>query len=1044
MNYILVSHCSFNGNSGIHAFHIAEELHRLGFDCVVSVPEAPESVYHVGAPSFKVVHYGNENWTHVFDDQRGADIVHAFTPRQHVRNETLRLVDHFQCPYVVHLEDNEEEILRSALNVESIQHLYDVPIQHLERIVPVWRIWPPFYRSFLEQAFGVTALIEDLLTFNFGNVPELVFWPGFDNAFANEVKIEQARRSASLPVEKKLLLYAGAVHHANKHEVESLLLATLALRARGYDVQLVKTGRDHESIVSDFANAHQGLVLDLGFVDRNLLPMLVQSADVLVQPGQAGAFNDYRFPSKLPEYLVSGRPVVLPASNIGAHLADGRDALILKEDHYAAIADAVSRLLDQPDLARSIGRHGRAFALEKLSWSGNVKQIADWMVALPSATSSMRKKTLPATGPARKEAPRLIAFYLPQFHTIPENDDWWGKGFTEWTNVLPAQPCFSGHEQPRLPGELGAYDLRNPGVMTAQAALAKAYGVSGFCFYHYWFDGRRLLEDPVDGFLSSGEPDFPFCLCWANENWTRRWDGMDAEILIAQGYKDDWAPRFFRDALPYLKDQRYITVDGEPILLIYRIDLIPDAADVIRAWKAMAVAEGLKGLHVAGVQFIGMASDTPVRLGADATVEFPPHLGPSERTLIKPSAMPDMRRDFEGYVEDYVAAAKHYIRKPPPPVRYYRGIIPSWDNTARRKNRSHIYVNASPEVYEMWLKYLLDYAVFAPGGQPFVFINAWNEWAEGAYLEPDKRYGRAYLEATHRALRGYTPIPMPLPGQSTVPSAQVDDAATHRKAITWGKSPALHFCDRSFVERVIKLYHLKNPATDKLSYATVRDYCDSWDHLQPLACHGDLKNVQRPWLIKTILSRVPLGGKLLEIGGGEPVVAATLARLGYDVTIVDPYDGTGNGPKEYERYRAEFPEVRLVRQYLRPGIAELATGIGTYDAIYSVSVLEHVPVANLRAQVFPAIRMYMKPGGLSIHAVDFVRKGNGAEEHLALLKTVAACSDIGEEEVARVIRNMDEDIETYYLSAEAHNAWRMGQTYDEFPMRVCVSMQCVV
>ncbi len=215
---------------------------------------------------------------------------------------------------------------------------------------------------------------------------------------------------------------------------------------------------------------------------------------------------------------------------------------------------------------------------------------------------------------------------------------------------------------------------------------------------------------------------------------------------------------------------------------------------------------------------------------------------------------------------------------------------------------------------------------------------------------------------------------------------------------------------------------------------------DSWDYLNPLSRHGDLKNVQRPWALKAVLSQVPPGGKLLEFGGGQPLIAATLARMGYDVTIVDPYDGTGNGPTEYERYVKEFPEVRLIRERFQPKMAELIGEEGSFDAVYSISVIEHIPFPMLK-NVFAAMRIYLRPTGLSIHAIDYIRKGNGNDEHREMLRDMTKLSGISEDEVHQMLHRMDEDIETYYLSAEAHNAWRMGLTYDEFPMRVCVSLQ---
>ena len=351
------------------------------------------------------------------------------------------------------------------------------------------------------------------------------------------------------------------------------------------------------------------------------------------------------------------------------------------------------------------------------------------------------------------DAVRLIAFFLPQFHPIPENDRWWGKGFTEWTNVTRARPNFVGHQQPHLPADLGFYDLRLAETRQAQADLARDYGIHGFCYYYYWFGGKRLLNRPLDEILASGRPEFPFCICWANESWSRRWDGRESDILIAQQHSETDDLAFIRHLLPLLRDPRYIRIHGRPLILVYRIELFPDPARTAEVWREYCLRAGLGEIFLACVQSFGLAAD-PRDFGFDAVVEFPPH-DLSVPVDLKP---PMENPDFTGHVYDYRATAECFMRRPLPEHRFFRTAMPSWDNTARRQDAGAIFLGSTPQLYEQWLSILIEQTrVLNPPGERFVFINAWNEWAEGNHLEPDLRYGHGYLEATRAALGGLIP-----------------------------------------------------------------------------------------------------------------------------------------------------------------------------------------------------------------------------------------------------------------------------------------------
>lgn len=360
---------------------------------------------------------------------------------------------------------------------------------------------------------------------------------------------------------------------------------------------------------------------------------------------------------------------------------------------------------------------------------------------------------------------RLIAFYLPQYYPIPENDQWWGKGFTEWTNVTKARPQFPGHYQPHLPGDLGFYDLRLPEARIAQAELARAYGIHGFCYYFYWFSGKRLLERPFNEVLTTGEPDFPFCLCWANHNWTTQWwDGAGYQILMKQEYSPDDDIRLIKSLLVAFRDPRYIRVNGKPLLLIYRVNDLPDPRRTADRWRGEAARAGLPGIFLCTVASLPSLHVDPGSVGFDAAVEFQPdwqHL-PAPIKPRKPlwrrlwhRAVPtyrqqDPQRGF--YVHDvrsYAAVAQAMMRKPLPPYKEFPCVTPGWDNSPRREAEARIFIDGTPEVYGTWLNSAIRRSAGAfQGEERLVFINAWNEWAEGNHLEPDRKWGLQYLEAT--------------------------------------------------------------------------------------------------------------------------------------------------------------------------------------------------------------------------------------------------------------------------------------------------------
>lgn len=374
---------------------------------------------------------------------------------------------------------------------------------------------------------------------------------------------------------------------------------------------------------------------------------------------------------------------------------------------------------------------------------------------------------------------KIVTFYLPQFHTIPENDKWWGKGFTEWTNTRKAVPLFEGHYQPKTPLNENYYDLSDVTVMEKQAELAKRYGIFGFCYYHYWFkDGKKLLEKPIENMLKNPKVDIPFCLCWANENWTRNWDGGNREIIVEQNYgtQDDWEKHFLY-FLDFFRDGRYITADGCPVLFIYKPEIIEHFNEMIDYWQKRIVEEGFPGIkivcqfpHLLYSQLLGIKKIDQSRI--DYYAKFEPAAEHTYTYAVGLTRLQQMKRTVMQHVYkvwnwvkktfhinlskktkqswpsvyDYDCSWDVILHHEPYGDNLINGGFVDWDNTARNKN-GRLYKGATPEKFGNYMEALLK----KPSALNMVVVNAWNEWAEGAYLEPDEKYGYAYLEALKRA-----------------------------------------------------------------------------------------------------------------------------------------------------------------------------------------------------------------------------------------------------------------------------------------------------
>ncbi len=369
---------------------------------------------------------------------------------------------------------------------------------------------------------------------------------------------------------------------------------------------------------------------------------------------------------------------------------------------------------------------------------------------------------------------RLIAYYLPQYHPIPENDQWWGKGFTEWTNVTKAKVLFKGHYQPRLPADLGFYDLRIPEVREQQAQLSRDYGVHGFCYYHYWFgDGVQLLEKPIKEVLESGKPDFPFMFCWANHKWSSIWIGNDSpEVLVDQKYlgKEDHVKHFMY-LLPFFKDKRYIRIDGKVAFQIYKPTDVPDLNDFVAVFQELAKQHGIGEIYFIGgnctdeqakqlTALNGFTSNEHGALRQNTDPRFfhdrKSFLGKVETKVRKVLGYKDFYHLKKPIIINYKTAIMYLLNDKPRAYDYFLTVVPDWDNSARAGNKSLILKDSTPELWEQHLREAV--AITSKQTNPekkIIFIKSWNEWAEGNYLEPDRKWGHRYLEAVRKVLKEY-------------------------------------------------------------------------------------------------------------------------------------------------------------------------------------------------------------------------------------------------------------------------------------------------
>ena len=483
---------------------------------------------------------------------------------------------------------------------------------------------------------------------------------------------------------------------------------------------------------------------------------------VTIRQTDGGAFENVRV-----IFLLANAKVVVSELLIDEQLPVALQAALCAVP-YDELVDACARLVADAD-ARAMLRDNaklaiKTDALQALPWISRAVQS----LTIPRFDEHLRDQLYQVSPDYRDFESKLplelpferFAFYLPQFHRCPENDQNWGAGFTEWNNVSRALPRFAGHYQPRLPGELGYYDLAADHVLQRQVDLAKNYGLSGFMFFFYWFEGRPVLENPIRDFFERKSLDLKFYFMWANENWTRRWDGMEDEVLLRQTYSPEQSLAMVSHMIPYFKDDRYLKVGKRPVLAVYRADLIPDIATHIAIWTEVCLAAGLdRPLLIMALSF---GNSDPCASQFDAAMEYPPHPSVLPRTVVPANIskhLPSFDTNFSGSVFHYDAKVESELTLAPPPFRTYRTAFPSWDNSARRrKGGSWTFIDSSPKSFATWLRHLCRLEAEKDDELRMVCINAWNEWGEGAYLEPDARYGYAYLDAMYETFRSYRDI----------------------------------------------------------------------------------------------------------------------------------------------------------------------------------------------------------------------------------------------------------------------------------------------
>lgn len=588
---------------------------------------------------------------------------------------------------------------------------------------------------------------------------------GVDYEHWNNIKDNNVPEDIKDIVDKDKIIvgYHGALAKWSDYD----LLTSIANDGR-YILLLI--GYEHDLSFSNSGLKKHKNVVYLGHKTYQELNRYCKFYDIAIIPFVVNDITQSVSPVKLFEYMAAEKPIAtynlrecykykscLIATNKEEFLQKIEEAVKLKSNkeyieilkHEALQNTWVNKALEMKELVFSNINNDKI--ISNLSEKQEIKdKYIEEILRIPEKSPDTFVKITNTKFERQNDDPKVIAYYLPQFYPFEENDNWWGKGTTEWNNVCKAVPQYLGHYQPRLPGELGFYDLRLKENIERQVELAKMYGVYGFCYYYYSFDGKRLLDKPLDLLVNNKDIDIPFCLCWANENWTKRFDGTNQDIIMKQSDTVESYKEVIIDIAKYMIDDRYISINGKKVLVIYRPSFIPNFKEVLTFWREYCLENNIGDIYIMAVKE-NTADLELLKLGFDAVSEF--HPGTIYRYCKDiTSEMEYIRKDFSGQVLDYkdIVYNKKYFKYNT--EKLYRAVMPMWDNTARRNNKGMIFENATPELYKQWLEDVLIESKNKDLDDSIVFINAWNEWGEGTYLEPDKKYGYAYLEKTMQAI----------------------------------------------------------------------------------------------------------------------------------------------------------------------------------------------------------------------------------------------------------------------------------------------------